>query len=348
MLKNTIDWVEAGCVPDSLVRRGIRKLNSDHLQREYAKPLEARQQEKEAFVKTLRQREIAVATDAANEQHYEIPSSFFTYALGKHLKYSGCYWPEHVHSLDEAEEAMLRLYTERARLEDGQHMLDLGCGWGSLCLFLAQEYPNSYITAVSNSSGQREFIMKTAIERGLNNLEVHTADINHFAPEKTFDRVLSVEMFEHVQNHPQLFSRIASWLNPGGLLFFHVFCHRDLLYSFDTGEETNWIGKYFFTGGIMPSADLFLRYQDDLRFIQQWKVGGLHYEKTANAWLHRYDQNKEPIQAILRETYGEDEAKRWWNRWRVFFMACAELFGHDQGEAWFVSHYLFEKRGDAL
>jgi cyclopropane-fatty-acyl-phospholipid synthase len=243
--------------------------------------------------------------------------------------------------LDAAEAAMLRLSCERAELADGQRILELGCGWGSLTLWMAAHYPHSRITAVSNSASQREFILATARERGLGNVEVITADANFFSTTERFDRVVSIEMFEHMRNYATLLERIAGWLRPGGKLFVHIFCHRTLMYPFTTGDSFDWMAKYFFSGGLMPAEHTLLYFQEHLRIEEQWRVPGTHYERTSNDWLARQDRNREAVMAVLTEAYGAGEARLWFNRWRMFFMAVAELFGYAGGTEWFVAHYRF-------
>jgi cyclopropane-fatty-acyl-phospholipid synthase len=237
---------------------------------------------------------------------------------------------------------MLAVTAERAGLADGQDVLELGCGWGSLTLWMAEHYPASRITAVSNSRTQREFILARAAERGLRNVEVITADANVFATERRFDRVVSVEMFEHMRNYAVLMERISTWLRPGGKLFVHIFCHRSLMYPFTTDREDDWMGRYFFTGGLMPAESTLLYFQDHLRLEEQWRVSGVHYEKTSNAWLANMDARRDAVLQVLRGAYGA-EAERWFHRWRMFFMACAELFGFDGGTQWWVAHYRFAR-----
>jgi cyclopropane-fatty-acyl-phospholipid synthase len=334
-MKTAIELMERGLAPDTFVRLGIRRLLAQRLTEER----KARAQRQD-FINTLAQNPIALHTDKANEQHYEVPAEFFQYIMGQQLKYSACYWPDGVETLSQAEAAMLQLSCERAQLEDGQAILELGCGWGSLSLWMAEHYPKSQITAVSNSGPQRAFIEQRCAERGLNNLSVITADMNDFSIDQRFDRVLSVEMFEHMRNYPLLLARIANWLRPGGVLFVHVFSHRHYAYPFETEGEDNWMGQYFFTGGLMPSRDLLTQFQDDLRPTAQWHFNGRHYQRTCEAWLHNQDRHKAEIMAIFKRVYGADAA-RWFQRWRVFFMACAELFGYANGEEWGVSHYRF-------
>jgi cyclopropane-fatty-acyl-phospholipid synthase len=296
------------------------------------------------FLETLRRSPIAIHTADANDQHYELPPAFFQEVLGRHLKYSSAYWPPDAGSLDEAEAAMLTLTCARAEFQDGQRILELGCGWGSLTLWMAERYPSAQVTAVSNSAPQREFILARARERGLGNLQVLTADMNVFAPPaRDYDRVVSVEMFEHMRNYEELLKRIASWLAPGGKLFVHIFTHRDHAYPFEARHATDWMARNFFTGGVMPSDHTLLYFQRDLQVQCHWRVNGRHYEATANTWLQRLDAGKAAVLALFRDAYGAEEAPRRFVQWRVFFMACAELFGSGAGERWFVSHYLFTR-----
>jgi cyclopropane-fatty-acyl-phospholipid synthase len=337
-----IDLCERGLLPDALTRLGIRRLSAQRLREEGANDLEAADARFRRLLDELRQSPIAIETAAANEQHYEVPTRFFELCLGKRLKYSSCYYATGTEDLDTAEEAMLALYGERAELADGQRILELGCGWGSLTLWMAQRYPNARITGVSNSRTQREHILAQAARRGLGNVEIITCDVNRLElPEHGFDRAVSIEMFEHMRNYQHLLGRVSRWLVPGGKLFVHIFCHRSLMYPFETEGEDNWMGRHFFTGGLMPSADTLLHFQDDLSIEQRWLLSGRHYERTANQWLENQDRNRDEVMAVLAEAYGAADAARWHQRWRMFWMACAELFGYSGGNEWGVAHYRF-------
>jgi cyclopropane-fatty-acyl-phospholipid synthase len=337
-------WAESGRIPDNLLRLAIRRQCAQRLKDERKGGADAVFERQQAWLQGLRSSEIAVETQAANRQHYELPPEFFNLCLGKHLKYSSCYWEDETTSLNMAEEHMLRIYGERAELADGQRILELGCGWGSLTLWMAKQYPEAKITAVSNSKMQREFIEARCRERAIFNVEVVTADVNNLKlDEASYDRVVSIEMFEHMRNYQELLKRIGGWLVPGGKLFVHIFCHRELLYLFEAKGEDNWMGRHFFTGGLMPSADTLLHFQDLISIEQRWLLSGQHYEKTANAWLQNQDSNREQVMRVLQQTYGNVDAALWYQRWRMFWMACAELFGFDDGNEWMVAHYRFRR-----
>jgi len=339
-----IELAERGWVPDGVIRLGIRRLLAGRLKKEDQGNEEDQREAQERFLEELRHGPIAVATEEANRQHYEVPAAFFRQVLGPRLKYSCCYFPEPTTTLAEAEEVMLELFCRRGELEDGMEVLELGCGWGSLCLWMAEKYPSCRITAVSNSRGQRTFIESEARQRNLANLEVLTANVADFSTDRRFDRVVSVEMFEHVRNHQRLMRNIATWLKDGGKLAVHIFCHRRFAYPFDVEGKTDWMGRHFFTGGIMPSDDLLLHFQEDLILQKRWSVSGTHYARTLEAWLARCDRKRGELLPLFRADLGESEAARQLQRWRIFFMACAELFNDARGRDWFVSHYRFVKR----
>ena len=332
--------LEKNALPDWLVRVGIRRLLAQRIRQENTG--EDPKLRLEAYVHDLKHRPIAEDTRAANEEHYEVPTAFFQKCLGKRLKYSGCYFPRGDESLDQAEEAMLELYVERGRIADGQEILELGCGWGSLSLYLAERFPGARITGVSNSRTQKQYIDSEAQRRGLANLKIITCDMNTFDAEAgRFDRVVSIEMFEHMKNYQALMAGVARWLKPGGLLFVHIFTHRRLAYHFVARDQTDWMARYFFTGGQMPSHELLMQFQERLSLVSDWTVSGTHYQRTAEEWLRNMDRNRKEIMPLFRETYGEGNAIKWWAYWRVFFMSCAELWGYKGGEEWIVSHYLF-------
>jgi cyclopropane-fatty-acyl-phospholipid synthase len=333
--------LEKNLLPDWVVRIGIRRLLAQRIRDESVGDPATRLG---AYVNDLKCRPIAEDTRAANEEHYEVPTRFFQRCLGRRLKYSGCFFQNGGESLDEAEEAMLGLYVERGQIRDGQEILELGCGWGSLSLYLAERFPASRITGVSNSRTQKEYIDSEARKRGLLNLKIITCDMNTFDTDAgRFDRVVSVEMFEHMKNYQALMAGISRWLKPGGMLFVHIFTHRRLAYHFVAKDETDWMARYFFTGGQMPSHDLLMQFQERLSLVSDWRVNGTHYQRTAEAWLKNMDSNRGEIMPLFRETYGPENAGKWWSYWRVFYMSCAELWGYRGGEEWIVSHYLFRK-----
>ncbi len=335
--------LERNLLPDALVRFGIRRLLKARLAEEQQDSLEAQQRHLMKLILRLRQSPIAINTREANLQHYELPSAFFEHVLGSHLKYSSGYFRDPRESLDQAEANMLELTAERARIGDGDEILELGCGWGSLSLWMAERYPRSQITAVSNSRTQKQFIEARAAQRSLKNLKVVTCDVNQltFPSGKKFDRVVSVEMFEHMRNYESLMQKISGWLKPAGTLFVHIFSHRTYAYPFEVRDESDWMAKYFFTGGIMPSDDLLLYFQNDLSIQEHWQIDGRHYGQTSEHWLKNMDLHRAVIEPILAETYGADQVRRWWVYWRVFFMSCAELWNYREGREWLVSHYLF-------
>jgi cyclopropane-fatty-acyl-phospholipid synthase len=330
--------LEKDLLPDPLLRLGIRRLLAQRIREESLR------YDRAAYVADLKTRALAEQTAAANEQHYEVPTRFYQLCLGRRLKYSGCLYATGAESLDQAEEAMLALYAERAQLADGQRILELGCGWGSLCLYNAEKFPRARITAISNSRTQKEHIDAEAWRRGLTNLEILTCDINAFdTASAQFDRVVSVEMFEHLKNYHRLFANIARWLKPGGLLFTHIFTHSRFSYHFVARDASDWMSRHFFTGGQMPAHDLLLQFQDDLTLVADWRVNGRHYQRTAEHWLKNMEAHRAEILPLFATTYGAAQATKWWAYWRVFYLACAELWGYRRGEEWHVSHYLFRK-----
>ena len=339
-----IQLAEAGKLPDVLVRKGIRQLVDKRLQEIKADNCETGMADLTTFIKAMNAANIAQVPELANSQHYEVPAEFFHLCLGAQRKYSGCFWMHDTQSLDEAEVLALMQTCNHADIQDGQHILELGCGWGSLSLWMAERYPKSIITGVSNSNSQREYIMAAAKARGLSNLTIITADMNNFEAPSTYDRIVSVEMFEHMRNWQVLYGKVASWLKPKGKFFKHIFVHRNTPYLFEAQADDDWMSQFFFSGGMMPSDDLPLHFQDNLKLTQRWRWDGSHYEKTANAWLQNMDENAKQITPILAVTYGENNTEIWRNRWRMFYMACAELFGYNNGQEWWVTHYLFEKR----
>ncbi|RXR07364.1 SAM-dependent methyltransferase [Pseudoxanthomonas composti] len=340
----TTRLAESGRLPDPLLRLAIRRMCAQRLKQERKGGTEAVFARQEAWLRGLREDALAVEKPAANRRHPELPPEFFQLCLGRHLKYSACLWDETTRDLTQAEEKMLRLYCERGELHNRQRILELGCGWGSLTLWMAERYPQSRITAVSNSRLQKDYIEARCRERAIFNVEVLLADVNTLAlATASYDRVVSIEMFEHMRDYQALLGRIADWLAPGGKLFVHLFCHKELLYLFEAQGKDDWMGRHFFTGRLMPSADTLLQFQDALQIEERWLLSGTHYEKTANAWLANQDAHHDKVMGVMRQTYGLADAALWYQRWRMFWMACAELFGYSKGEEWMVAHYRFRR-----
>ncbi|WP_373092692.1 cyclopropane-fatty-acyl-phospholipid synthase family protein [Zhongshania sp.] len=324
---------ERGLVPDTLLRRGIRRELADRLVQEYSGDLHRNEARRRQFRRELSVSAIAIKAGEANEQHYEVPAALFELMLGPCLKYSSCWWDENCQSLADAEQAMLAMYAERAQLENGQKILDLGCGWGSFTLWAAARYPQAQITAVSNSSGQRAFIEAQAASRGLNNVKVITCNVGELTLSERFDRVVTVEMLEHVRNYRELLAKVSGWLEPRGLMFVHIFCHAYLHYPFDGG----WMTDNFFSGGQMPAFDTLMHFSEYMRLVDSWRVNGEHYSKTLEAWLIKLDANKAQALSILKDA---PNPKIQFQRWRMFMLACSELFAYRGGQEWFVGHYL--------
>lgn len=343
LVKQVLWLIEHGFFPDFLTRAGIRHLCQQRLHLFHTPEFDLESYLRN-FMAEASEQPIAPLSDLANDQHYEVPAAFYNLSLGQNKKYSCCFYNGD-EDLDQAEKNALETTCERAGLADGLDIMELGCGWGSLTLWMAEKYPNSKIVAISNSNSQRLHIKKTAEERGIaKNLKVMTADMNDFNTSQEFDRIVSVEMFEHMRNHQLLLERISTWLKKDGTLFVHIFCHKTAPYKFESEGASNWMGKYFFSGGIMPSFDLLKRYNRNLVVTNDWQWSGTHYERTCNDWLKKLDKNKAKALPILQQTYGHKDAKIWFYRWRVFYMACAELFGMRDGSEWFVAHYLFKKK----
>ncbi|MBH1987152.1 MAG: class I SAM-dependent methyltransferase [Burkholderiales bacterium] len=346
-----IDWAENGLLPDAVIRAGMRRLMAQRLAAHHDQPLSRRTAVFRAFVDELKSSPIAIHTVDANVQHYEVPAKFFHQHLGPRLKYSCCWYERGNETLAQAEEAMMRLYAERAQLDAlpaGARVLDLGCGWGSLSLWLAERYPHLQVVGFSNSHGQREFIEGQARERGLPNLRIVTGNVATDpmpadALQAGFDRVLSIEMFEHMRNYQLLLKKVRGWMKDDAKLFVHIFAHPTLAYPYEVKDKSDWMTQYFFLGGIMPSEHLLAQFQDDVKLVNQWWVDGTHYQKTAEHWLQGMDGNQAAVLATFKQCYGDD-AERWVQRWRMFYMAVAEFFGYQHGSEWGVAHYLFEAR----
>ena len=319
-------------LPDVIIRAAIHRLCSRTATRL------ARTEGDISFAEEMAARAAAEPADAANIRHHQAPAAFFAKVLGPNLKYSSCFYKEPASTLQEAEEEALRQTVEHADLADGQSILELGCGWGSLSLWMARQFPHANVVAVSSSHSQREYIEREADRRGLTNLRLVTSDINTFDPQVQFDRIVSVEMFEHIMNWRELLTRLKSWLNPDGRVLMHIFTHRSGAYRFDRADREDRIAQHFFSGGVMPSHHLIRHYADLFAVEKEWRWSGTHYQRTAQDWLANFDARHEAIEAILREIHGEDTAL-WMRRWRWSFLATAGQFGYADGSEWGISHY---------
>ncbi|KAJ8448802.1 hypothetical protein Cgig2_011423 [Carnegiea gigantea] len=343
-VKIMLGSLEKNLLPDAVIRRLTRLLLASRLRSGYKTTSQLQLSGLLHFVHSLREMPIAIQTEKPKSQHYELPTSFFRLVLGKHMKYSCCYFSDEVTNLDAAEKAMLDLYCERAQLKDGHAVLDVGCGWGSLVLYIAQNYSNCRVTGICNSVTQKAFVEERCRDLQLQNVEIKVADISTFEMDGSYDRVFSIEMFEHMKNYRDLLKKISNWMKPDGLLFIHYFCHKAFAYHFEDVNDDDWITRYFFTGGTMPSANLLLYFQDDVSVVNHWLVDGKHYAQTSEEWLKRMDSNLGSIRPIMESTYGKDCATKWTVYWRTFFIAVAELFGYNNGDEWMVAHFLFKKK----
>ena len=326
---------ESGFIPDALIKIAARYISNKRISKssiDYNKP---------EIISALSKGAVAEKTSDANKQHYEVPPEYFYHVLGTNLKYS-CSLFDNVNSLDEAETSMLELYIERANIKDGHEILDLGCGWGSFSLYIAKKYPNTNITSVSNSSDQITYIKNEAQKRGLPNIKAYRMDVNSLELNTQFDRIISIEMFEHLRNYKLILSSLNNLLKPDGRLFIHIFCHKKLTYFYEMKNNFDWMTKYFFQGGIMPSKDIFEYFDDELEIINQWDINGNHYSKTCKAWLNNHYKNRKKILDIFHKHY--DKPKIWFNRWRIFFLSCEAFFALNNGKEYFVSHYLLKKK----
>lgn len=343
-----IQWMEQGKIPDFVIRMGIRRLLKTRLLQMKNEVNGQLSHYLANYVQQLKSSPLAILTDVANQQHYEVPTEYFHLSLGAHKKYSSCYWTDEMLTLEQAEQKSLDLSIEHAQIQNGMAVLELGCGWGSLSLELARRFPDSKITSVSNSRTQKLYIDEQARLRGLSNLTVLTRDLSkeesYDFGETKYDRVMSIEMMEHLRNYEKFFSLVSKSMKKEAKFFIHIFTHKTTPYFFETEGEDNWMGKYFFSGGQMPSRDLFDQFDKDLRVEQKWDWNGQHYQKTLEAWLHKMDQNEEVIRELFAQAYGQHQVETWINRWRVFYMACAELFGYNKGEEWGVTHYLMSRK----
>lgn len=331
-----------GLLPEFALNLASQYLIKQRLTMEKQSFQQSQGQNKLDLIAGLKSSKIALSTDKANEQHYEVPTKYFQLVLGPHLKYSSCYWESDTETLSSAEENMLKIYCRRAELKPGQRILDLGCGWGSASLYIAEHIPDVEIYCISNSATQKQHIEQQAKQRGLNNIHCIKADTNHVSFDQQFDRIISIELFEHLRNYEIVLKNVSQWLAPEGRLFVHIFCHKQYAYPFSVDEKNSWMAQHFFTDGIMPSADLLSHFQQDLKLANQWEVNGTHYAKTCDAWLQRHKAKKREILEIFAQCYGAQDATLYWEYWRIFYMASRNLFAWDEGNEWFVSHYLFE------
>ncbi|KAF5743169.1 (S)-coclaurine N-methyltransferase-like [Tripterygium wilfordii] len=336
--------LERNLLPDAVVRRLTRLLLASRLRSGYKSSSELQLSDVVHFAHSLKEMPIAIKTDEPKTQHYELPTSFFKLVLGKHLKYSCCYFPDKSSTLEDAEKAMFELYCERSKLKDGQTVLDVGCGWGSLSLYIAQKYRNCKVTGICNSTTQKAHIEEQCRNLQLQNVEIIVADISTFEMDASYDRIFSIEMFEHMKNYKDLLKKISKWMNEDSLLFIHYFCHKAFAYHFEDINDDDWITRHFFTGGTMPSSNLLLYFQDDVSVVDHWLVNGKHYAQTSEEWLKRMDQNLASIKPIMESTYGNDQAVKWTVYWRTFFIAVAELFNYNDGEEWMVALFLFRRK----
>ncbi|KAL9259331.1 (S)-coclaurine N-methyltransferase-like protein [Drosera capensis] len=343
-VKMMLASLERNLLPDAVIRRLTRLLLAGRLRSGYASSAELQLAGLVDFAHSLREMPIAIQTDKPKVQHYELPTSFFKLVLGEHLKYSCCYFAEKSTSLDDAEKAMLEMYCERSQLQDGHTVLDVGCGWGSLSLYIAQKFSNCKVTGICNSQTQKAHIEEQCRDRQLQNVEIIVADISTFEMVASYDRIFSIEMFEHMKNYRDLLKKLSSWMKHDSRLFVHYFCHKTFAYHFEDVSEDDWITRYFFTGGTMPSASLLLYFQDDVSIVDHWLVNGNHYALTSEEWLKRMDRNLSSIRPIMESTYGKESSVKWTVYWRTFFIAVAELFRYNNGEEWMVAHFLFKKK----
>ncbi|KAF4399168.1 hypothetical protein G4B88_023762 [Cannabis sativa] len=329
-VKLALASLERNHLPDVVIRRLTRLLLAARLRSGYKPSVHLQLSDLLRFINSLKEMPIAIKTDEPKAQHYELPTSFFNLVLGQNFKYSCCYFEKSSSTLEEAEKAMLEMYCEKSKLEDGQTVLDVGCGWGSLSLYIAQKYKNCKVTGICNSSTQNDHIDQRCRELGVENVEIIVANISTFEVERSFDRIYSIGMFEHMKNYKELLKKISGWMKKDALLF-------------DVNED-DWITRYFFTGGTMPSANLLLYFQDDVSVIDHWLVNGKHYAQTSEEWLKRMDKNVRLIKPIMESTYGKENAVKWTVYWRTFFIAIAELFGYNNGEEWMVALFIFKKK----